>query len=85
MPDHPADGGSFPENRYANPEAALGGADAVSKTTYVAGEGTEPESRPASGAPLARPSSSTGASTVWIVLAFFLVAAILVYVLGFGR
>ena len=40
MPDHPADGGSFPENRYANPEAALGGADAVSKTTYVAGEET---------------------------------------------
>ena len=33
MADQPADGGSVPQDRYKNPEAALGGADAVEKTT----------------------------------------------------
>jgi hypothetical protein len=29
----------------ANPETALGGADAVEKTTYVVGKGAEPDAR----------------------------------------
>jgi hypothetical protein len=33
-------------DRYANPEAALGGADAVEKTSYLVGEGTEPSAQP---------------------------------------
>jgi hypothetical protein len=84
MPDRPTDGGSFPEDRYNNPEAALGGADAVEKTTYVTGSGTEPEGRKAAGtsAPV---SAGGGKSATWVVIGALMIAAVLVYVLGFGR
>ncbi len=55
MPDQPTDGGSFPQDRYRNPEAALGGADAVEKTTYVTGQGNGSVGQPAPGA---RPSGA---------------------------
>ena len=35
MPDHPTDGGSFHQDRYKNPETALGVSDSVEKTKYV--------------------------------------------------
>ena len=46
MADQPTDGGKVPQDRYENPEAALGGADAVEKTTYVTGKGTDHTVRP---------------------------------------
>jgi len=85
MADHPTDGGSFPKDRYENPETALGGADAVEKTTYVTGRGTEPEARNPGNAPTARVPSGSGPSTTWIIIGALLVAAVLVYLLGFGR
>jgi hypothetical protein len=85
MADRPTDGGSFPEDRYKNPETALGGADAVEKTTYVTGRGTEPEGRTTDGAPTAQVRAGAGQSTTWIIIASLLVAAVLVYLLGFGR
>jgi hypothetical protein len=85
MPDRPADGGSFPEDRYRNSETALGGADAVEKTSYVVGEGTEPEGRPDAGAPAARVRAGAGQGATWAIIAFLVIAAALVYLLGFGR
>ena len=86
MADQPTDAGRFPEDRYTSPEVALGGADAVPKTTYVTGAGTEPEAQRApSDKPSGRSATSAAPNTVWIVLAFLFVAAVLVYLLGFGR
>lgn len=85
MADRPTDGGSFPEDRYKNPETALGGADAVEKTTDVTGRGTEPEARAPKDGPTARVASGAGMSTAWIIIIALLVAAVLVYLLGFGR
>ena len=85
MADRPTDGGSFPEDRYENPEAALGGADAVEKTTYVTGKGTDPEAMTPKGAPTARVPSGAGNSTTWILIGALLLAAVLVYLLPFAR
>ena len=66
------------------PEAALGGADAVEKTSYVVGAGTEPERmRPES--PSARRGEGANVSTTWAIIIFLAVGAVLVYVLGWGR
>jgi hypothetical protein len=85
MVDRPTDGGSFPEDRYRNPEAALGGADAVEKTTYVEGKGTDPDAQKAPGVPIARVPSGGGKGATWAIIVFLLVGAVLVYLLGFGR
>ena len=85
MADKPTDGGSFPEDRYKNPEAALGGADAVEKTTYVTGKGTDPSAQKPPGEPTARVKSGSGQGATWAILAFLAIAAVLVYLLGFGR
>lgn len=85
MPDRPTDAGSFPDDRNKNAEAALGGADAVQKTTYVSGQGTDPEGNASELPSAARAHASAGPNTTWIIIAFLLVAAVLVYVLGFGR
>jgi hypothetical protein len=84
MVDKPTDEGSFPRDRYADSETALGGADAVEKTTYVTGKGAEPDAQRAE-PPAARVSSGARIGTTWIIVAFFVIAAILVYLLGFGR
>jgi hypothetical protein len=81
MPDRPTDGGSFPEDRYAHPEAALGGADAVEKTSYVTGQGTEPEAR-AGDAPSARVPAGGGQRTTWLIIVVLIAAAGLLYLLG---
>lgn len=62
-------------------EVAYGGADAVEKTTYVVGDGTEPEDRQ-----LLNLSARTGPGRsppllAWIALAL-LVAALVVYLPG---
>ncbi|MEO6526910.1 MAG: hypothetical protein ABIP93_09825 [Gemmatimonadaceae bacterium] len=85
MPDRPTDGGSFPEDRYENPEVALGGADAVEKTTFVSGRGAEPEGRPARGGPTTRAPAGAGEGATWAIIVFLFVAAVLVYLSGVGR
>ena len=85
MGDQPADGGRVPKDRYENPEAALGGADAVEKTTYVTGKGTDPSAQAPPTAPAARVSPGSGRGTTWMILGFLAIAAVLVYLLGFGR
>ncbi len=65
---------------FADPETALGGADAVEKTSYIVGKGTDPEAR----APADHPPSvgHTGTNPmVWIVIVVAVVVGA-VYVLG---
>jgi hypothetical protein len=85
MADQPTDGGSFPQDRYKNPETALGGADAVEKTTYVTGKGTDPSAQRPPGEPSARVKAGTGRGATWAIIAFLVIAAVLVYLLGYGR
>jgi hypothetical protein len=73
----------FPEDLIEDPERAFGGADAVEKTTYVVGKGTDPEARP-DGGPIARVPPSPGLGVTWTVIIFLVVLAVLVYLLGFG-
>jgi hypothetical protein len=70
-------------DRNRSPEVALGGADAVEKTTYVVGEGTEPEARPA-GRHVARDAAGTGSAVMWIVAGIAVLIA-LVYAAGVFR
>jgi hypothetical protein len=76
--------GGVPDDKYRQPpDVALGGADAVEKTTYVTGSGTEPErSTPAPA--VQQKGSGTGPSATWAIIVFLAVGAILVYVLGLG-
>lgn len=84
MADKPTDGGTFDADRYKNPGTALGGADAVEKTTWVTGSGTEPETiRPAGVA--AKVPAGGGQNATWVIIGLLFVGAVLVYVLGFGR
>ena len=69
--------------RYEHPEAQLGGADAVEKTTYVVGEGTEPGARPR-GDYVARNASGGWNVGVWIVGGIAALIA-LVYAIGIFR
>jgi hypothetical protein len=72
-------GGQIPQDRYRDAEAQLGGADAIEKTTYVTGRGTNPEDMPAHGAPIARTPSRGLSLAIWIVVivvAMFAVAYI---------
>lgn len=48
-----------PDPKFTNPETALGGADAVQKTTYGVGQGTDP-SASSDGASTAHPSAGSG-------------------------
>ena len=85
MVDKPTEGKSFPKDRYADPETALGGADAVEKTTYVTGSGTDPQARKGTDGPVAQVPAGGGQGATWAILAFLIIAAVLVYLLGFGQ
>jgi hypothetical protein len=75
-----------PDDKYRQPpDVALGGADAVEKTTYVTGSGTEPERQGPSAEPARKGTADTGPSATWAIIVFLLVGAVLVYVLGWGR
>jgi hypothetical protein len=74
-----------PDDKYKQPDAALGGADAVEKTTYVTGSGTDPERTRGETAPAAKGSSGTGPNATWAIIVFLAVGAVLVYLLGFGK
>jgi hypothetical protein len=52
-----------------NPEAALGGADDVQKTSYVTGSGTDPERRKTSREPNARVGGGGMGIGGWILIA----------------
>ena len=79
MPDRP----DKPADDYRSSEP-LGGADAVEKTTYVTGSGTEPETIKPAGAAAKVPAGG-GQSATWVIIGLLFVAAVLVYLLGFGR
>ena len=86
--------GDVPEDKYRQPpEVALGGADAVEKTSYVTGSGTDPErmrrdagqGRAEPAPPPAKGAGGTGPNTTWAIIVFLAVGAVLVYLLGLGR
>ncbi len=72
-----------PEPKFVDSETALGGADAVEKTTYVVGEGTSPEARtPPDGPPSV---GRSGPSVIaWVAIAVALLIAI-IYAIGLVR
>jgi hypothetical protein len=75
-----------PSDKDRQPDVALGGADAVEKTSYVTGSGTEPERmKSPSTPPAAKGSGDTGPSATWAIIVFLAVGAVLVYLLGLGR
>ena len=61
-----------------NPEAALGGADNVEKTSYVTGKGTDPSAQNRPGEPIARVGGGGMGIGGWILIAV-IVAIALVY------
>ncbi|HET7456548.1 MAG TPA: hypothetical protein VFJ74_02770 [Gemmatimonadaceae bacterium] len=67
--------------RFEYAETALGGADSVQKTSYVTGEGTEPEGAPRAGV-VARTTSGGGINVAaWVI---GLVAALIALIYAFG-
>ncbi|HLV25172.1 MAG TPA: hypothetical protein VKZ41_02580 [Gemmatimonadales bacterium] len=62
-------------------EAAYGGADAVEKTTYVVGDGTEPEARQQLALSARAGPGSGPPALAWIALAL-LIVALVVYLPG---
>ena len=80
---NPPPSAGTPDDKQRLPEASLGGADAVEKTTY--GSGTEPERTRAEPAPPAKGAAGTGPNATWAIIVFLAVSAVLVYLLGFGR
>ena len=66
------------------PEADLGGADAVEKTTYVVGDGTGPESRPSRRYTAPDTERAGGGVAVWAIVSVAALIA-LVYAIGIFR
>lgn len=82
MPQQPQEN-PFRGDRYRDPEAQLGGADAVEKTTYVVGEGTDPNARKGEG-----PSANVRSSAPRMVAVVVIVVVVLVaiaYLIGIFR
>ena len=76
-----APGASFPDDPGSQ-DGVVGGADAVQKTSYVVGKGTDPEARRAPGEmspTISQPASSTLA---WIVAIVLVAAGGIVYMLA---
>lgn len=70
-----------PDPDFQNSETALGGADAVEKTTYVVGQGTEPGGK-AGGTSNAHPAAGGGPNYLaWGIGAIAALVA-LAYLLG---
>jgi hypothetical protein len=78
----PPDGG-IPQDRYDLPEKALGGADAVPDTSYV--PAAEPEHPKGEGPVKARVPAGSGQGATWAIIAFLVIGAVLVFLLGFGQ
>jgi hypothetical protein len=85
MPQPTGDGGSFPQDRFRNPETAMGGADSVQKTTYVTGEGTEPAGRHPEDRRKGRDARTGSRGVIWAVLGLLFLAGAGVYLAGLAR
>lgn len=72
-----------PEPKFVDPETALGGADAVEKTTYVVGNGTDPNALSPVGRPAKVGNNGTNIA-VWIFAAVLVLIAV-VYAFGAFR
>ena len=71
------EGGQIPQDRYRDAEAALGGADAVEKTTFVEGHGTRPEAHVPPGTPTATVPARAGRNVlVWTIVAALVLLAV---------
>ena len=71
-------------SRYEYAETALGGADSVQKTSYVTGEGAEPEGAPRANV-VARTSTGGGINiAAWVIGAVAALIAV-IYMLGIFR
>jgi hypothetical protein len=83
MSESPREGGApdqgIPE-RYDLPEKALGGADAVPDTNYIPPGDAGPELR--KGRDPIGATASAGNGAVWAIIAFLLIGAVVVYLLG---
>ena len=80
MPEQPQEN-PMPRERLRDAEAQLGGADAVEKTTFVVGEGTDPNARKGEGPAATVRGGGAPRVVAWtIVLLVVLVA--LAYLLG---
>jgi hypothetical protein len=78
--DQPDSTNDHPEPRFVDAETALGGADAVEKTTYVVGHGTSPEARSRNGESADVPRTGMN-PLAWIAIGIAVLVAI-VYILG---
>ena len=77
-----SEGGQIPQKRYRDPEAALGGADAVEKTTYVEGRGTRPEAHVPPGTPTATVPARGGRNVLLWIVALVVVLLVIGYLGG---
>lgn len=73
-------GEAFERRRTADAEVQFGGADAVEKTTYVVGEGTDPRARKGDRKAAGTASAPPGRLAIVIIVLVVLVA--LAYLLG---
>jgi len=71
----------FRADRYRDAEAELGGADGVEKTTYVVGEGTDPQREKRGNGPAAGLTSSVPSGLLALVVALVFLVMV-VYLLG---
>ncbi len=71
-------------DRYRDPEAQLGGADDVEKTTYVTGRGTDPRARRGEG-PAATVKARGPGTWVTLVIVTLVILVALAYLIGIGR
>lgn len=81
---HPDQENPFDASRYRDPDAELGGADAVEKTTYVVGEGTDPNAIKGEG-PAATVPSRGASGAVLAVILVLIALVVIAYLLGMGR
>lgn len=71
----------LPRDGLRDPEAQLGGADAVEKTTYVVGEGTDPRARKGEGPSATVRSSGPPLMVIGVVVVLVLLVLI-AYLIG---
>jgi hypothetical protein len=83
VPEQPQEN-PIARERYRDPEAQLGGADAVEKTTYVVGEGTDPNARKGEG-PSAIVAGHGAPMMVVVVVVVLVVLVALAYLIGAMR
>jgi hypothetical protein len=78
-------GGQIPQHQYRDAEAELGGADAVEKTTYVTGQGTNPQAQHTPGTPAGRMPAQRGRNPLFWVVLVVVVLLIVAYAVGLFR